>query len=54
MKKRIISVILAITFVIAAVPQSLAAGFVKVNTYENGKFSDVATKDWFETSVASA
>ena len=54
MKKRIISSLLAIALVLALAPQSLAAEFSKINTYEDGKFSDVAAKDWFSAAVASS
>lgn len=54
MKKRIISSLLAIALVIALAPQSLAAEFSKINTYESSKFSDVSAKDWFSAVVASS
>lgn len=54
MKKRIVSSVLALALTIALAPQSLAAGFEKINAYADGKFSDVAAKDWFSDVVASS
>lgn len=54
MKKRIVSILLALALVVAAVPQSLAATFDKVNTYKDGTFSDISSGDWFKAVVASA
>lgn len=59
MKKRAISLVLAIILVIVLMPSVFAAGeglanFTKVNTYPDGKFTDVPAGDWYAGSVKTA
>ena len=59
MKKKAISLVLAIILVFSLLPSVLAAGeglsnFTKTNSYPNGKFTDVPSGDWYAESVKSA
>ncbi len=60
MKKKVLSLILALAMVISIAPLTFAAdakgleNFKKVNTYENGKFSDISSGDWYYGNVVSA
>lgn len=59
MKKRIISTLLILILVISVLPGTvLASGglsnFVKVATYQSGRFQDVATSKWYAPSVQAA
>lgn len=60
MKKKVLSLILALAMVISLAPLTFAAdakgleNFKKVNTYESGKFSDISSGDWYYGNVVSA
>lgn len=56
MKKRLISIILAMTLILGVLPMSASAAgglsnFVRDRTYTNGQFSDVATTAWYAPNV---
>lgn len=59
MKKRITSVLLVFILLICVLPgAAFASGgltnFVRVNTYQSGLFSDVASSDWFAPDVQAS
>jgi S1-C subfamily serine protease len=59
MKKRIASVLLALVLLAGVLPgTALASGglscFVRVNTYESGRFTDVATSAWYAPYAQAA
>ena len=61
MKKRIISLLLAVVMVLAMVPAAFAAepaeglsNFKKVNTYTDGMFRDVKAGEWYEANIRAS
>lgn len=59
MKKRITIIALAVVLVLCLSSVALAAedglsNFIKVNTYPDGKFTDVPTGEWYAASVKNA
>ena len=61
MKKRILSLFLAVLMIVSLLPTVALAtnsagfdNFKKVQTYTDGKFTDVKAGDWFEKNVSSA
>ena len=59
MKKRIISVLFVLVLVISILPISASAVgglayFGRVNTYQSGRFTDIATSDWYAAYVQAA
>ena len=57
MKRKIISLALALTMVLSLAPTVLAKGldnFAKAENYSEGQFSDVSKNDWFSGSVKGA
>ena len=61
MKKRIISLLLALVMVFAMVPAAVAAepaeglaNFKKVNTYTEGQFTDVKSGQWYEANIKAS
>ena len=59
MKKRVISVLLILLLMCSVLPITAAAFdglsyFNRVNTYQSGRFTDIATSDWYAAYVQAA
>ena len=54
MKKRILSMVLALTILCSMLPMAAADGFTRTKSWSDTMFTDVAKADWFYENVKEA